>query len=185
SALGFSLTLAPPRYSGGPPGHQEGRLQTVDRIVPGRFHAHQPVAGAGEAEERRPHGPHSRGEVVPVGAGTSVPGAGLPRGGAGGEGLAVPAFDQAGRDGDAVGRQDLSGGEGGVEFVAGEPAGLVDLVAVDLDRGRGGAGDEAEHEAGREGPGLAGEVLDLADVDADLLVDLAAHRLLDGLAGLD
>src|SRR5690606_39657681 len=40
-------------------------------------------------------------------------------------------------------------------------------------------------EAGREGPGLAGEVLDLADVDADVLVDLAAHRLLDGLAGLD
>ena len=83
------------------------------------------------------------------------------------------------------GGRHLAGLEGGAQLVAGEPAGLVDLVAVDVDLGGGGAGHEAEHEAGRERPGLAGDVLDLADGDAGLLVHLAAHRLLDGLARLD
>ena len=62
--------------------------------------------------------------------------------------------------------------------------GVLDLVAVDLDLGGLGAGDEAEHQAGRERPGLVAEVLHLADPDPDLLGDLTAYGVLERLARL-
>jgi transcriptional regulator with XRE-family HTH domain len=57
--LGFSLTLFPPPQGAALPGrpHVAGSLQTVPyRSVPGRLHPHQPVAGSGEAEDRRLEG---------------------------------------------------------------------------------------------------------------------------------
>src|SRR3954447_814972 len=83
------------------------------------------------------------------GSGIPVPSDEVPRR----QRLAVPELDQTGRDRDAVRREDLSGLEGGAQFVAGEPAGLMDLVPVDIDLNGGGAGHEAEHEAGGERPG--------------------------------
>ena len=77
-----------------------------------------------------------------------------------GERLAVPVLDKRAAM-ETVRRQDLAGLEGGEQLVAGEPAGLVDLVTVDA-ISVVAPGQEAEHEAGRERPGLAGEVLERA-----------------------
>ena len=46
-------------------------------------------------------------------------------------------------------------------------------------------GREADHERVRERPGLAGEVGDVGDLDADLLLELARDALLERLARLD
>ena len=46
------------------------------------------------------------------------------------------------------------------------------------------AADEAEHQAGRQRPGLVAEVLDLAHHDAGLLEHLAAYGVLEGLPRL-
>ena len=44
---------------------------------------------------------------------------------------------------------------------------------------------EADHERVGERPGLAREVADVGDLDADLLLEFARHALLERLAGLD
>src|SRR3546814_20607116 len=68
---------------------------------------------------------------------------------------------------------------------AGEPAGVHDLLAVDLDLTAAPRGLEADHQRVREGPGLARHVADVGELDADLLRHLPVHRLLEGLTGLD
>src|ERR1700683_991639 len=64
----------------------------------------------------------------------------------------------------------------------GEPAGLDDLVAVDGYRLAGGGGQERDHQARRERPGLGADVPYLAQRHAGLLEDLAPHRVLPRLA---
>src|SRR5882724_1867304 len=54
-----------------------------------------------------------------------------------------------------------------------------------MDRRAAGARAEAQHDRGGEGPGLRGVVAYLVDRDADLLADLAAHRILQAFARLD
>ena len=66
-----------------------------------------------------------------------------------------------------------------------EPARLGDLVGVDGDLGGLGLADAAQHEGMRERPRLARVEGHLADLDAGLLQHLAAHGVLDVLAGLD
>ena len=46
-------------------------------------------------------------------------------------------------------------------------------------------GEAADHQRGRKGPGLRGQVDDARAGDAGLLADLAPHRVLDRLAGLE
>src|SRR5690606_35944423 len=46
-------------------------------------------------------------------------------------------------------------------------------------------GEAADHQRGREGPGLALVIAHILDADACFLKDLAGNRLLDGLARLD
>src|SRR4029450_8200877 len=43
----------------------------------------------------------------------------------------------------------------------------------------------ADHQRGREGPGLAGHIADIGDVDAGFLLQFARDRGLDRLARLD
>ncbi len=43
-------------------------------------------------------------------------------------------------------------------LVAGEPAGVLDLLAVDVDVARLGAAEEPEHQRRRQRPGLVAEV---------------------------
>nr|WP_281291939.1 helix-turn-helix transcriptional regulator [Streptomyces tailanensis] len=72
-------------------------VQDVDLILSALGVSDEPFAGAGQAEDRR---------VAP--GGRVLAGVTSCR-----QGLAVPEFDQAGRDRDAVGRQDLPGLERG------------------------------------------------------------------------
>jgi hypothetical protein len=65
---------------------------------------------------------------------------------------------------------------------AGEPASVVQLVAVDDDITAGVGGDEADHHLAREGPVLAADVVDVLHVHADLFLDLARHAALQRLA---
>src|SRR5690349_4397281 len=81
---------------------------------------------------------------------------------------AVPVLDEPPGDRDARRQEDVPRRDGLGELRPGQPPGVRDLLPVDADRDGAGAGDEAEHEAGRERPGLAAEVLDLPDVEAGL-----------------
>ena len=99
--------------------------------------------------------------------------------------LAVPELDQAGRDRDAVRGQHLAGLEGGAQVVAGEPAGLVDLLAVDLISEEVARAMKPSIRLDGNGQGWLATYSTSPTRDAGLLEDLAAHRLLDGLAGLD
>ena len=65
-----------------------------------------------------------------------------------------------------------------------EPARIAQLVRLDGDLVRQALGIEAEHDAGRERPGLAAVIAHRADPHAALLEHLARHRLLQALAGL-
>ena len=85
--------------------------------------------------------------------------------------------DQAARD--AERRRDVGQGVGG------EPPGLVQLQAVGDGLARAPVRREAQHQGRGEGPGLASEVADAADLYPDLLADLADHRLLQALPRLD
>src|SRR2546421_8904003 len=88
--------------------------------------------------------------------------------------LPHPGVDEAARD--------AEGGRHGRQLVAGEPAGLRQLAAVDDDLAAGVLGGEADHQRVGEGPGLAAEVAHVVDLDARLLADLARHRFLQRLA---
>ena len=68
---------------------------------------------------------------------------------------------------------------------AGVPPGLGDLTVVAVDLGRAGVRTETEHQTGRKRPRLAAEIGGRVDVDADLLVHLAADRGLQRLPRLD
>src|SRR4051794_30589070 len=70
-------------------------------------------------------------------------------------------------------------------LVAREPAAGLELVAIEGDLLAQRLAEAADHQRGREGPGLRGEVAHLADRHARLLLGLAANRVLDRLAGLD
>ena len=71
------------------------------------------------------------------------------------------------------------------QLLAGEPLGVFELVRIEREALAHRFADEAQHERGREGPGLGGVIADLHDLDAGLLGDLAADGLFQALAGLD
>src|SRR6185436_600222 len=64
------------------------------------------------------------------------------------------------------------------------PVRLGDLRRVDAQLAARVLGGETDHQRVGERPRLAAEVAHLAELDAHLLADLAAHRLLERLAGL-
>src|SRR5690348_5476488 len=66
-----------------------------------------------------------------------------------------------------------------------EPARIFQFAVIDLDARAARAGMEAEHQRGREGPGLGGVIDDLVERDLGLFIDLARHRLFEALARLD
>ena len=70
----------------------------------------------------------------------------------------------------------------GRRLVAREPARVFEFDAIDMQFARRRLGDAADHQRGRERPGLRGEIGDLAAADSRLLEDFAAHRILDRLA---
>src|SRR5260221_6046645 len=65
------------------------------------------------------------------------------------------------------------------------PARVLKLALIDADLGAARLRVKAEHDRGRERPGLRGMVRDVIDEDAGLLIDLACHRFLQALARLD
>src|SRR5438105_520965 len=71
------------------------------------------------------------------------------------------------------------------QFLGPEPAGVDDLGVLDPDLARSVARVEADHQLARKGPGLAGEVGDRLDLDADLLLDLPGDGLLERFARFD
>ena len=66
-----------------------------------------------------------------------------------------------------------------------EPGSIFDLGIIEGDFATGISGRETDHERMGKGPGLAAEVADIPDDDADLLPHLANNSLLQGLAGLN
>jgi len=66
-----------------------------------------------------------------------------------------------------------------------EPARLDQFVEVDANFARRVFGREGEHERVGEGPGLTGEITEVADLQADLLPDFAHGGFLEGFARLD
>src|SRR3989442_2223182 len=68
---------------------------------------------------------------------------------------------------------------------AGEPAGVLQLLRIDLDLAARVGGDEADHELAREGPVLAADVRDVRHVDSDLFLHLARHGALERLTVVD
>src|SRR5438270_3622038 len=69
--------------------------------------------------------------------------------------------------------------------IALEPAGVRQLGVIDRDLARCRLGVEAEHDVGRERPGLRGMVVHRADLDRGLLAHLARDRVFEALARLD
>src|SRR5665213_659785 len=70
------------------------------------------------------------------------------------------------------------------DFLALEPARLGKFLGVDRDFLADPLREKPHHQGRRERPGLRRQVLDPADADAALLLDLAPHRLLRRLARL-
>jgi hypothetical protein len=66
-----------------------------------------------------------------------------------------------------------------------EPARVRQFTVVDRDLGRPCRGVKAQHDVGRERPGLRGMTIDGLDLDPGLLAHLAGDRVLQALAGLD
>src|SRR4029077_19701321 len=71
------------------------------------------------------------------------------------------------------------------QVLAREPARVDQLGLLDAQVAADPARGEADHQRVRERPGLAREVRDLIDLDADLFLELAGDALLERLAGLD
>src|SRR5688572_465804 len=69
-------------------------------------------------------------------------------------------------------------------LVAGEPARILQFLAIDLDVRVRRARVAADHQRHRERPRLRAEIFHLAADDAGLLQRLAPRRFLDALAGL-
>src|SRR3546814_13540991 len=96
-------------------------------------------------------------------------------------------LDQPARDRDLRRQQQAALGRGaaqrGVDFVEGEPARVLKLVAY-LRLVRPGLGEEAEHQRRRERPRLRGEVAAAKDAHAAFLQHLALDGLLQRPARL-
>src|SRR6266853_1583433 len=73
----------------------------------------------------------------------------------------------------------------GGNFVAREPAGVLQLGAIDLQLGRQGLRMTPDHQRHREGPWLRSEIGDAATYNAGLLQGFPPHRIFDGFARLD
>src|SRR3546814_9908012 len=97
-------------------------------------------------------------------------------------------LDQPARDRDLRRQQQAALGRGaaqrGVDFVEGEPARVLKLVAY-LRLVRPGLGEEAEHQRRRERPWLRREVAAAQDAHAAFLQHLALDGLLQRFARLD
>src|SRR3954469_1408283 len=70
-------------------------------------------------------------------------------------------------------------------LLAREPARILQLGVIDDDVLAHGPRTAADHQRRRIGPGLGHVILHVGAADAGLFEDLAAHRILDGLCGLD
>src|SRR6266436_2419245 len=73
----------------------------------------------------------------------------------------------------------------GGNFVAREPAGVLQLGAIDLEPGRQGLRMTADHQRHREGPWLRREIGDAATDNAGFLQGFPPYRIFDGFARLD
>src|SRR5262249_52021349 len=79
----------------------------------------------------------------------------------------------------------MRAGQEADRLVAGEPARVLELLAVHGDVVAQRLGMAADHQRHRKRPGLRGEVAHAAGDDAGLLERLAPHRILDRLTRLD
>src|ERR1700733_14073874 len=70
------------------------------------------------------------------------------------------------------------------QFVALEPAGVLQFLAIDHDGIGQRFGVAADHDGRRKRPRLRREIFDAADSDADFFQHFATHRFLDRFAGL-
>ena len=80
---------------------------------------------------------------------------------------------------------DCEGGRDTGELVGGEPTGVRQLAFLELELTSRVLGGEADHQRVGEGPRLAAEVADVAEVDPHLLAHLAGGAFLQGLPRLD
>ena len=71
------------------------------------------------------------------------------------------------------------------EPVALVPARILELAVIDCDLARQRLGVKAEHDVGREWPGLRGMVVHRADLDAGLFEHFARDRVFEALAWFD
>src|SRR5262245_40050473 len=71
------------------------------------------------------------------------------------------------------------------DLFAVEPAGVVELGAIDDDLARKRLGMTADHQRGGKGPGLRGEIAHASANDAGLFARLPPHGIFDRLPGLD
>src|SRR6266516_3322749 len=70
-------------------------------------------------------------------------------------------------------------------FLAVEPAGIVELRAIDDDLARERLGVTADHQRGGKGPGLGSEITHASAHDAGLFARFPPHGIFDRLPGLD
>ena len=91
-------------------------------------------------------------------------------------GLRPPRVDEPARHREPVGQRR--------EAIHREPLRVHDLALLAVDLAARVLGQEGDHERVREGPALAAEVAQAADLQADLLVDLAPDAVLQRLGGL-
>src|SRR5260370_10708132 len=73
----------------------------------------------------------------------------------------------------------------GGNFVAREPAGVLQLGTIDLELRRQGLRMTADHQRHRKGPWLRREIGDAATYNAGFLQGFPPHRIFDGFARLD
>src|SRR6516162_8525008 len=71
------------------------------------------------------------------------------------------------------------------DLLAVEPAGVVELRALDDDLARERLGMTADHQRGGKGPGLRGEITHASANDAGLFARFPPHGVFDRLPGLD
>src|SRR5262245_60413463 len=71
------------------------------------------------------------------------------------------------------------------DLLAVEPAGIVELRAIDDDLARERFGVTADHQRGGKGPGLGSEIAHASANDAGLFAGFTPHGIFDRLPGLD
>src|SRR5690349_2323585 len=107
------------------------------------------------------------------------------RGRASAPGAGEPILDQPPGDRIAARQPDTVVVLVGAQPAALEPARVLELAGIDRDRGRGGLGVEAEHDIGRERPGLRRMVMHRADFDRGFLAYLARDRVFETFPRFD